>query len=93
VDGSGYRFAQEYHPSGELAPRDVVSRAIFQHLQKTGDDHVWLDMRPIDEARLKYRFPNILNVCRHWGCDPLTQPVPVAPARPLLDGGHYHRSP
>jgi L-aspartate oxidase len=87
VDGTGYRFAQEYHPSGELAPRDVVSRAIFHHLQKTGDDHVWLDMRPIDEVRLKYRFPNILNVCRHWGCDPLTQPVPVAPAAHYWMGG------
>ena len=67
VDGAGYRFAQDYHPDGELAPRDVVSRAIFQHLQKTGDRQVWLDMRVIPEERLHHRFPNIIQVCRQWG--------------------------
>jgi L-aspartate oxidase len=87
IDRSGYRFAQDYHPNGELAPRDVVSRAIFYNLQKTGEDHVWLDMRPIDQERLEYRFPNILQVCRRWGCDPLTQPVPVAPAAHYWMGG------
>ncbi|MEO1069696.1 MAG: L-aspartate oxidase, partial [Cyanobacteria bacterium J06638_6] len=87
VDRRGYRFAYDYHPDGELAPRDVVSRAIFNHLQKTGDDQVWLDMGPIPPDRLQYRFPNILQVCRTWGCDPLTQPVPVAPAAHYWMGG------
>ncbi|MFZ4640682.1 MAG: L-aspartate oxidase [Nodosilinea sp.] len=87
VDGAGYRFAQNYHPDGELAPRDVVSRAIFQHLQKTGDRQVWLDMRVIPEERLYHRFPNIIQVCRQWGCDPLTQLVPVAPAAHYWMGG------
>ncbi|MBU6230348.1 MAG: L-aspartate oxidase [Cyanobacteria bacterium REEB459] len=87
VDGAGYRFAQDYHPDGELAPRDVVSRAIFQHLQKTGDRQVWLDMRVIPEERLYHRFPNIIQVCRQWGCDPLTQLVPVAPAAHYWMGG------
>jgi L-aspartate oxidase len=87
VDGSGYRFAQDYHPDGELAPRDVVSRAIFHHLQKTGQSQVWLDMRPIDPERLHYRFPNIIHVCRTWGIDPLTEPVPVAPAAHYWMGG------
>ncbi|HIK44588.1 MAG TPA: L-aspartate oxidase, partial [Leptolyngbyaceae cyanobacterium M65_K2018_010] len=87
VDSNGDRFAQDYHPDGELAPRDVVSRAIFHHLQKTGDHQVWLDMRPIPPDRLQYRFPNILQVCRQWGCDPLTQPVPVAPAAHYWMGG------
>jgi L-aspartate oxidase len=87
VDRQGYRFAQDFHPDGELAPRDVVSRAIFHHLQRTGDTQVWLDMGPIDTERLQYRFPNILKVCRTWGCDPLTQPVPVSPAAHYWMGG------
>lgn len=87
VDREGRRFAYDYHPDGELAPRDVVSRAIFHHLQKTGDRQVWLDMRPIPTDRLNYRFPNIIQVCRTWGCDPLTQPVPVAPAAHYWMGG------
>ncbi|MBE9139919.1 L-aspartate oxidase [Nodosilinea sp. LEGE 07088] len=87
VDSRGYRFAYDYHADGELAPRDVVSRAIFNHLQKTGDDQVWLDMRPIAPDRLQYRFPNILQVCRTWGCDPLAQPIPVAPAAHYWMGG------
>lgn len=87
VDKDGRRFAFDYHPDGELAPRDVVSRAIFHHLQKTGDRQVWLDMRPIPADRLNYRFPNIIRVCRTWGCDPLTQPVPVAPAAHYWMGG------
>ena len=87
VDQNGYRFAQDYHPNGELAPRDVVSRAIFHHLQRMGDTQVWLDMRPIPQDRLQYRFPNIIKVCRTWGCDPLTQPVPVSPAAHYWMGG------
>lgn len=62
VDSKGYRFAFDSHPSGELAPRDVVSRAIFRHLQKTGEPHVWLDLRPIAVDRLRYRFPNIIQL-------------------------------
>ena len=87
IDRNGYRFAKDFHPDGELAPRDVVSRAIFHHLQHIGDNQVWLDMRPIAPDRLQYRFPNIIKVCRTWGCDPLTQPVPVAPAAHYWMGG------
>lgn len=87
VDRHGDRFAFNYHADGELAPRDVVSRAIFHHLQKTGDSQVWLDLRPIPADRIQYRFPNILKVCRTWGCDPLTQLVPVSPAAHYWMGG------
>jgi len=87
VDRQGYRFAQDYHADGELAPRDVVSRAIFHHLQRTGEPQVWLDMRPIPPDRLQYRFPNIIKVCQTWGCDPLSQPIPVAPAAHYWMGG------
>ncbi|MFM9263624.1 L-aspartate oxidase [Tychonema sp. BBK16] len=87
VDSKGYRFAFDYHPSGELAPRDVVSRAIFRHLQKTGEPHVWLDLRPIAVDRLRYRFPNIIQVCANWGIDIFSEPVPVTPAAHYWMGG------
>jgi L-aspartate oxidase len=87
VDSKGYRFAFDYHPNGELAPRDVVSRAIFRHLQKTGEPHVWLDLRPIAPDRLRYRFPNIIQVCADWDIDVFNAPIPVTPAAHYWMGG------
>lgn len=87
VDRLGNRFAYSYHPAGELAPRDVVSRAIFNHLQKTGESHVYLDLRPIPVDRIKYRFPNIIQVCQQWGIDLFKEPIPVAPAAHYWMGG------
>ncbi|OUL27971.1 L-aspartate oxidase [Nostoc sp. RF31YmG] len=91
VDKEGRRFAFDYHPAGELAPRDVVSRAIFSHLQRTAADpataHVWLDMRPIPPEKIRHRFPNIIKVCQHWGIDVFTEPIPVAPAAHYWMGG------
>ncbi|MBE9181235.1 L-aspartate oxidase [Oculatella sp. LEGE 06141] len=91
VDTSGYRFAFDYHPDGELAPRDVVSRAIFNHLQRTAPDpataHVWLDLRPIPAQTIQHRFPNIIRVCQQWGIDVFQQPIPVAPAAHYWMGG------
>ncbi|NMG09575.1 L-aspartate oxidase [Brasilonema sp. UFV-L1] len=91
VDNDGRRFAFDYHPAGELAPRDVVSRAIFSHLQRTSSDpataHVWLDMRPIPAEKIRHRFPNIIKVCQQWGVDVFCQPIPVAPAAHYWMGG------
>lgn len=91
VDSQGYRFAFDYHPAGELAPRDVVSRAIFSHLQRTAADpatgHVWLDLRPIPATQIRHRFPNIIQVCHRWGIDVFSEPVPVAPAAHYWMGG------
>jgi L-aspartate oxidase len=87
IDHAGERFCYRYDERGELAPRDVVSRAIFQHLEATGEAYVWLDLRHLDPERVRYRFPNILNVCQHWGIDPLEQPIPVAPAAHYWMGG------
>ncbi|MEH1864686.1 MAG: L-aspartate oxidase [Nostoc sp.] len=91
VDNEGRRFAFDYHPAGELAPRDVVSRAIFSHLQRTAVDlataHVWLDMRPISADKIRHRFPNIIKVCQHWGVDVFHEPIPVAPAAHYWMGG------
>jgi len=87
VDSKGYRFTFDYHPSGELAPRDVVSRAIFRHLQINGEDHVWLDLRPIPADRIRHRFPNIIQVCAQWGIDVFQEPIPIAPAAHYWMGG------
>ncbi len=89
LDSRGDRFTFDYHPDGELAPRDVVSRAIFTHLKKdeVPDDKVWLDLSAIDPERIRYRFPNIIKVCKHWGIDVFHQPIPVAPAAHYWMGG------
>ncbi|CAA9576402.1 L-aspartate oxidase [uncultured Synechococcales cyanobacterium] len=96
VDSQGKRFVFDYHPAGELAPRDVVSRAIFSHLQTTSsltagtsapDHQVWLDLRPIARSRIHYRFPKIIQVCQNWGINVFEQPVPVAPAAHYWMGG------
>ena len=91
IDDEGKRFTFDYHPAGELAPRDVVSRAIFSHLQRTSADpataHVWLDLRSIPEAKIRQRFPNIIQVCQHWGIDVFKEPIPVAPAAHYWMGG------
>ncbi len=93
VDDRGYRFTFDYHPQGELAPRDVVSRAIFSHLQKHSQDPstgcVWLDLRPIPAEKIRHRFPNIIRVCQDWGIDILTELIPVAPAAHYWMGGIY----
>jgi L-aspartate oxidase len=93
VDDRGYRFTFDYHPAGELAPRDVVSQAIFSHLQKHHPDPargcVWLDLRPIPADKIRRRFPNIIQVCQHWGIDILTALIPVAPAAHYWMGGIY----
>jgi L-aspartate oxidase len=91
VDRQGHRFAFDYHPAGELAPRDVVSRAIFSHLQKTEPEpataHVWLDLRPIAAETIHRRFPNIIQVCQQWGINVFEEPIPVAPAAHYWMGG------
>jgi L-aspartate oxidase len=89
IDAAGRRFAFDYHPDGELAPRDVVSRAIFDYLQQssTAADHVWLDLRPIPADKIRQRFPNIIQICQHWGVDVLQEPIPVGPAAHYWMGG------
>ncbi|WP_298616190.1 L-aspartate oxidase [uncultured Thermosynechococcus sp.] len=87
IDHTGHRFVADYHPAGELAPRDIVSRAIYRHLQQTHAPYVWLDLRPIPRDRLHYRFPKIIAVCRQWGIDVEEQPIPVSPAAHYWMGG------
>lgn len=89
VDSNGRRFAFDYHPDGELAPRDVVSRAIFNHLQKNPDDSVvYLDLRVIEPERVRHRFPNIIRKCQKWaGINVFDTPIPVSPAAHYWMGG------
>ncbi|NJL82329.1 MAG: L-aspartate oxidase [Chloroflexaceae bacterium] len=91
IDRQGNRFLFAYHAAGELAPRDVVSRAIFDHLQKHSanpeQDCVYLDLSPISPAQIRQRFPNIMQVCAHHGIDLFREPIPVAPAAHYWMGG------
>jgi len=90
VNDQGRRFAFDYHPAGELAPRDVVSRAIYSYLQASHADPnspVWLDLRAIAPATIRHRFPNIIQVCQRWGIDVFQEPIPVAPAAHYWMGG------
>lgn len=83
----GQRFMPAFHARAELAPRDVVSQAIFQTMRASASDYVLLDMRHLTAAYLEQRFPSIMQRCRAEGIDPACQPVPVAPAAHYLMGG------
>jgi L-aspartate oxidase len=83
----GTRFMPAYHPDAELAPRDVVARAIAQELKQRGDDYVLLDATVIGAARLESRFPRILEMCGRLGIDIRREPIPVVPAAHYVCGG------
>jgi L-aspartate oxidase len=87
VDDAGDRFMADVHPLADLAPRDVVAKAIVRRMHETGAPHVWLDGRDLGEAVWHKRFPTILESCRSYGVDPVTELVPVAPAAHYASGG------
>ena len=87
VDRDGVRFMQGLHPLADLAPRDVVARAIVQRMRETGSDHVYLDARHLGREFLERRFPSIVARCRELGFDPATDLLPVAPAQHYASGG------
>lgn len=84
---SGERFMPGYHELAELAPRDVVSRAIFAEMQKTGTDHVLLDITAKDRDWLERRFPTIFSKCLSYGIDISKDCIPVAPSQHYSMGG------
>jgi L-aspartate oxidase len=84
---NGEPFMQRYHPQGELAPRDVVARAIDYEMKTHGDEYVLLDISHRDADFIKGHFPTIYERCRSYGFDLTTGPVPVVPAAHYLCGG------
>jgi L-aspartate oxidase len=87
VDRSGDRFMADYCPEAELAPRDVVSRAILQHIVATGATCVYLDIRHFPSGRFQNRFPNIAALCRDFDIDVTRDLIPVRPAAHYMIGG------
>ena len=87
VDGDGKRFMLGQHELAELAPRDVVAKAIHRVMLAEGSNHVWLDARHLGGDFLAQRFPTIVASCRAAGIDPATELIPVAPAAHYASGG------
>jgi L-aspartate oxidase len=87
ASAGGARFMPAHDPRGELAPRDVVARAIDFEMKKHGVDCVYLDISHQSPAFLKEHFPNILQRCLELGIDITRQPIPVVPAAHYTCGG------
>ena len=87
VDFEGNRFMQGVHELADLAPRDVVAKAIMRRMLETGHPHMWLDARHLGAEFWERRFPTILATCRSHGVDPVTDLIPVAPACHYASGG------
>jgi L-aspartate oxidase len=85
LDADGKRFMVGQHDLAELAPRDVVAKAIHRVLLATGASHVYLDARHLPDVA--GRFPTITAICRAAGVDPVTELIPVAPAAHYASGG------
>jgi L-aspartate oxidase len=88
VDSLGRRvMTTDIHPLADLAPRDIVTKAVTRRMAETGTDHVFLDATKLGSTVLLHRFPTIVARCREAGVDPVTQPIPVTPAAHYASGG------
>jgi L-aspartate oxidase len=87
IDADGRRFMADEHPLADLAPRDIVAKAIMRTMRREGSEHVWLDGRELGADTWLQRFPTILESCRSRGIDPVTDLIPVAPAQHYVSGG------
>ncbi len=83
------RFMPKYHPMAELAPRDVVARAIMHELElsRAKDPVVYLDLTHLDEAHIRHRFPRIYSTCLQYNVDITSELVPIRPAAHYAMGG------
>ncbi|MFI5977848.1 L-aspartate oxidase [Streptomyces sp. NPDC051452] len=87
VDGDGVRFMVGQHELAELAPRDIVAKGIMRRMQDQDAEHMFLDARHFGASMWEHRFPTILAACRAHGIDPVTEPIPIAPAAHYASGG------
>jgi L-aspartate oxidase len=87
IDATGRRFMPDYDQRAELAPRDVVSRAIVEQMEKTRQPSVFLDLSHLDADRVRKRFPGIARTCAEFGIDIATDPIPVRPGAHYMIGG------
>jgi len=86
-NSKGEAFMEKYHPNRELAPRDIVARAIDTELKKSGDNSVFLDVRHLKKDFLKKRFPNVFTTCSKYGIKLPEDWIPVVPAAHYTCGG------
>ncbi|MCX3058420.1 L-aspartate oxidase [Streptomyces beihaiensis] len=87
VDADGVRFMVGRHELAELAPRDIVAKGITLRMQEQGAENMYLDARHFGADMWEHRFPTILAACRAHGIDPVTEPIPIAPAAHYASGG------
>jgi L-aspartate oxidase len=87
VDRNGHRFMKEHHPAAELAPRDIVSRAIVQQIRKTNFTHVYLDVRHLPPEPFKARFPQLAQLLEQFDINPSRDLIPIQPATHYMIGG------
>ena len=83
----GEAFMERYDARKDLAPRDIVARAIDNEMKRAGTEHVWLDCRHMDKEKFIHHFPNIYRKCKSIGIDVMQQMIPVAPAAHYSCGG------
>ncbi|HMB95328.1 MAG TPA: L-aspartate oxidase [Tepidisphaeraceae bacterium] len=87
LDKNGERFMPKYHALAELAPRDVVSRAIVEQIRKTNFTHVFLDVRHLQADKFAARFPQLADLCKQFDINPANDLIPIHPATHYMIGG------